>query len=81
MPARLNETTRAHDLFKAATANPILVSNPPADPYSLLAAGEVILYRDIKLLLAEGEQWVPIESHEIGRGVPKVGIAYARVCP
>lgn len=58
-----------------------LVDNPPADPYSLLAAGEVILYRDIKLLLAEGEQWVPIESHEIGRGVPKVGIAYARVCP
>lgn len=59
--------------------DPNILAVPPHDPYSLLNPGVEIMEDDIKRLVGEGQQWVPVEEHEPGHHVPSRGVAYARV--
>lgn len=80
-PSRSNPGSHAfsplsHD---SDAVDPNLLAVPPHDPYSLLQPGAVISADDIKRIVGEGQQWVPIEPHEIGHSVPSRGVAYGRV--
>lgn len=58
--------------------DPNILAVTPHDPYTLLAPGLKIQAGDIKRLVGEGQQWLPVEEHEIDYDVPARGCAYAR---
>ena len=69
---------RSNPFTHSTDIDPNILAVPPHDPYSLLAPGNKIQAGDIKRLVGEGQQWLPVEDHEIDYDVPARGCAYAR---
>jgi hypothetical protein len=60
--------------------DPNILAVPPHDPYSLLNPGMEIMEDDIKRLVGEGQQWVPVSrSMSPATAFPAAAVAYARV--
>lgn len=76
--SRHSVNPRSNPFNYGSDVDPNILAVPPHDPYSLLAPGQTIQEGDIKRLVGEGQQWLPVEDHEIDHSVPARGCAYAR---
>lgn len=77
--SRHSTNPRSNPFTHAVDVDPNILAVVPHDPYGLLPPGVKIIAGDIKRLVGEGQQWVPVEEHEYDHLVPSRGCAYARV--